>query len=429
METSFKQLEANFQRKLNEYQTTYKDYMVKLKAEMGNYWNVKQNVKVANTSSSNRIPYVHEPDITQENCLHACSSDPKCKYVLFSDSGNGACAANQCIKWTKQANGLVEDNSEAKTYDIYVGSSDVNPKLVTLPVNGLQFPNVVPNPSGQANWPTIYMAVKDGNVLELTRADNNSGWDEIIQVKGTLPAQQGNEIQNIACTGDNNELSLGPDKTNYIYSGWEKPYWEDTANTTFMGNPESANMDKWKLIGESESLTACKEMAFGSKYGPFNSVVFYPNTIDNDDFKNKCYGGLPNTEFSNYIINGVYSSIPPMGATNLGGKSVVDYVVKLKQLNNELNNDLRSMESLLKKINKQQSSDPKKLAKTHKNIVTDLKKLKNDRIALNKMSEDLVSLDEKLMILNRVTKREKILYFGAMIGVLLVLGFAIKRYS
>ena len=36
---------------------------------------------------------------------------------------------------------------------------------------------------------------------------------------------------------------------------------------------------------------------------------------------------------------------------------------------------------------------------------------------------------EKLMILNRVTKREKILYFGAMIGVLLVLGFAIKRYS
>ena len=48
METSFRQLEANFQRKLNEYQTTYKDYMVALNQELGNYWNVQENVTVAN---------------------------------------------------------------------------------------------------------------------------------------------------------------------------------------------------------------------------------------------------------------------------------------------------------------------------------------------------------------------------------------------
>ena len=335
METSFKQLEANFQRKLNEYQTAYKDYMVKLKAEMGNYWNVKQNVKVANTSSSNRIPYVHEPDITQENCLHACSSDPKCKYVLFSDSGNGACAANQCIKWTKDAKGLVKDSEEAKTYSIYVGSSATNPKIVTLPSDGINVSPIPTNPQ-DPSWNNRFSTSVSGNQLTVTRLDQDMGWGQILQLSGTRPASEANLMQNSACAN-----GKGPMETNYIYSGWEKPSWEDTANTTFMGNPESANMDKWKLIGESESLTACKEMAFGSKYGPFNSVVFYPNTVDNDDFKNKCYGGLPNTEFSNYVINGVYSSIPPMGATNLGGKSVVDYVVKLKQLNNELNNDLR----------------------------------------------------------------------------------------
>jgi hypothetical protein len=428
METSFKQLEANFQRKLNEYQTTYKDYMVALNQELGNYWNVQENVTVANKDKSAMIPYVHMPDISQKDCLHACSSDPKCNYVLFSDSGNGACAANQCLKWTKEANGLVMDNNNEKTFDIYVGNSNENPKLVTLPVSGLKFPKIVPNPTGERNWPNIHTAVKDGNILELTRVDKNSGWDEIIELEGILPPQNSNVMKNIACTGDNNELSLGPAETNYIYNGWKKPYWEDTANTTFMGNPETANMEDWRFIGNTDSLAACKEMSYKSNKGPFNSVVFYPNSMEGK-WKNSCYGGVPSAKFNNAVINGVYSSIPPLGSTNLGGLPLANYVVKLRKLNDELKNDIQTMTSEVKKFNSEDVQDQKKIEQTHKNLMSDLKKLKKDRVEIDAMERELNNLDAKLGILDRVTTREKILYMGSVLAVLLILGFMIKRYS
>jgi hypothetical protein len=61
--------------------------------------------------------------------------------------------------------------------------------------------------------------------------------------------------------------------------------------------------------------------------------------------------------------------------------------------------------------------------------MTDYKKLQNDRDELNKMNEEITGLDAKLMILNRVTTREKMLYMSSILGVLLLLGFVIKRYS
>lgn len=422
MGTSFKQLEANFQRKLNDYQTTYKDYMVKLKSELGTYWTVQDNVTVANKDASAMIPFITKPNISQDECLHACSSDPKCKYVLFSDSGNGACAANQCLKWTLEANGLVKDGSQAKTFDIYVGSSDVNPKIVTLPELGINVSPKATNPQ-EPSWPDTFSVSVTGNQLTVTRVDQNTGWGQILQLSGTQPATEANLMKNLACTDGS-----GPSETNYVYTGWNKPSWNDTANTTFMGNPDTANMNDWKLLGSSQSLTACKEMSYNSKDGPFNSVVFYPNSVE-EKWKNQCYGGVPNTKFNNFTINGVYSSVPPMGSTNLGGKSVVDYVVKLKQLNRELSNDVQIMESKLRKINTHDSDNVKKLAKTHKNLMTDYKKLQNDRDELNKMNEEITGLDAKLMILNRVTTREKMLYMSSILGVLLLLGFVIKRYS
>ena len=83
MTTSFKQLEADFQRTLNEYKSTYQDYMVELNNQTGSYWNTEENVTVSNRVDSAQIPFLTEPDISKEKCLHSCASDPRCKYVLF----------------------------------------------------------------------------------------------------------------------------------------------------------------------------------------------------------------------------------------------------------------------------------------------------------------------------------------------------------
>ena len=422
METSFRQLEANFQRKLNEYQTTYKDYMVALNQELGNYWNVQENVTVSNKDKSAMIPYVHMPDISQQECLHACSSDSKCNYVLFSDSGNGACAANQCLKWTKDAKGLVKDSEEAKTYSIYVGSSATNPKIVTLPSDGINVSPIPTNPQ-DPSWNNRFSTSVSGNQLTVTRLDRDMGWGQILQLSGTRPASEANLMQNPACAN-----GQGPMETNYTYDGWEKPTWQDSANTTFMGNPDTANMDNWKLLGSSQSLTACKEMSYQSEDGPFNSVVFYPSSVEGK-WKNTCYGGAPNTQFDKFSINGVYSSIPPLGSTNLGGLPLANYVVKLRKLNDDLKNDIQVMKVEIKKFNKEDIRDQKKIEQTHKNLMSDYEKLQNDRVELDAMEETLTSLDAKLGILDRVTTREKMIYMGSVLAVLLVLGFMIKRYS
>ena len=423
METSFKQLEANFQRKLNEYQTTYKDYMMKLNEELGNYWVVEDNVTVANKDESGIMPFITKPDISQKNCLHACSTDPKCKYVLFSDSGNGACAANQCIKWTKDANGLVKNSSSPETFSIYVGSSESNPKIVTLPDVGI---NVSPNPTNPQDpgWNNKFSVIVTGNQLTVTRTDQNSGWGQILQLSGTRPASEANLMMNKACVDGS-----GPSQTNYVYKGWEKPSWNDSSNLSFINDPNSINKEDWKLLGKQGNLTACKDAASSSKDGPFGSVVFSEDSSSNANLKNNCYGGVPSATKGSVQMEGVNSSIPPMGSTNLGGKSVADYVVKLRSLNRQLTEYIHSMENELNKFNKKDKTNIKKIAKTHKNLMTDYKKLQNDRIELSKMNEAINGLDVKLVLLNRATTREKMLYMGSIVGVLLLLGFAIKRYS
>ena len=424
MGTSFKQLEADFQRKLNEYQTTYKDYMVALNQELGTYWSVQENVTVSNKNKDAMLPFVTMPSISQEQCLHSCSSDKKCKYVLFSDSGNGGCAANQCLKWTKDASGLTKAKSSPKDYDIYVGSSESNPKIVTLPDVGIDVSPTPTNPQ-DPNWNNIFTVSVTGNQLTVTRVDQNSGWGQILELKGTRPAGEGNLMLNKACVDGS-----GPVETNYIYKGWEKPGWKDSVNTSFIENPDAINNDEWKFLGTSQNLAACKDDANASDQGPFGSIVFFGmNGEDNKKWANHCYGGVPSTSTQGIEMEGVYSSVPPMGSTNLGGSSVVSYIIKLRQLNDGLTRDIKLMEKQLSAVDFSDSKMTKEIAVTKKNLMTDYEKLQNDRKELDTMNDVLTDLDAKLGILQRVTTREKFLYIGSILAVMVVLGFMIKRYS
>ena len=83
----------------------------------------------------------------------------------------------------------------------------------------------------------------------------------------------------------------------------------------------------------------------------------------------------------------------------------------------------------IQKLNKEDIRDQKKIEQTHKNLMSDYEKLQNDSVELDAMEQTLKSLDAKLGILDRVTTREKMIYMGSVLAVLLVLGFMIKRYS
>lgn len=493
MTTSFKQLEADFQRTLNEYKSTYQDYMVELNNQTGSYWNTEENVTVSNRVDSAQIPFLTEPDISKEKCLHSCASDPRCKYVLFSDSGNGECAANQCLKWTKDAGSIVAATSKPQFFEIYVGNSNSPTKTVTLPASGMTvYPSAI-NPQNPA-WSDRFSVSVDGDQLTVTRSDQKSGWGQQLQLQGikdasgfkdytlnigssssnpkviTLPESgmvvdseainpqnpdwsdkfstsvDGTQLtvsrsdentgwgQNLQMRGakgsgqgflmDNKACSPGegPAQTNYVYSGWTKPTWKDSNNISFMGNPNTADATQWKGIGKASSLAACKEMSITSSKAPFGSVVFVAS-------ENKCYGGLPNASQENLKMEGVYSSIPPMGSTNLGGTSGIQYVEKLQNLNDSLKDLLYQMRSNLDDMESDNSKGKELLNNTYDNIHSDFKKLNSDRVKLDAMKNTLNSLDTKLGILDRVTTREKMLYMGSAFLFLALFAFILRKSS
>lgn len=493
MTMSFKQLEAKFQRNLNEYKSTFQDYMVELNNSRGTYWNTEENVTVSNKGKGAMIPFLTEPDITKSKCLHACSSDPRCQYVLFSDSGNGECAANQCLKWTKEAGGIIKaqskpqffnifvgsSNSRTKTitlpdtgitvypsainpqnpawsdrfsvdvsgsqltvtrsdensgwgqqlqlqgikdvsgfkeYDINVGSSSSNPKVITLPTSGLTVSPIPTNPQNP-DWNNTFNVSVSGDQLTVTRTDMNSGWGQNLQLRGVEGNNAGFLMENKGCAP-----GQGPSSTNYVYSGWEKPSWKDSNNISFMGDPNSANPAEWKDLGNANNLVACKDMSITSSKGPFSSVVFVSQ-------QNKCYGGVPKATQSMTKIEGVYSSIPPMGSTNMGGSSALVYVEKLKNLNAALKNNLMQMRQLMDKQESTDRKDKKILQNTKTNIHNDFHKLNKDRVKLDEMQRELNNLDVKLGLLDTATTREKFLYMGSAAALLILIFAFIFRKS
>ena len=84
---------------LSQYKNTYQEFVNTAKNINNNsQWVIERNVLI-NDINANYLPEIFSTDISQEDCILNCLNDPMCDYVLFSDSGNGACAANMCLKF------------------------------------------------------------------------------------------------------------------------------------------------------------------------------------------------------------------------------------------------------------------------------------------------------------------------------------------
>ena len=97
MSTEQKELEAL----IVQYKNTYEEFIsASNNINKSTQWVVERNVW--SMWGGNYIPEIYATDISQNQCILECLNDPKCNYILFSDSGNGECAANQCLKFTNQ---------------------------------------------------------------------------------------------------------------------------------------------------------------------------------------------------------------------------------------------------------------------------------------------------------------------------------------
>jgi hypothetical protein len=103
-----KQQTQQFNTVLGQYKGEFANYEQILSNIQANVADIEKNARVENPDNT-LIPELFPTDIDQTTCIDACKKDDRCKYVLFSDSGNGQCAANKCLKYTEEAAGLLGD--------------------------------------------------------------------------------------------------------------------------------------------------------------------------------------------------------------------------------------------------------------------------------------------------------------------------------
>lgn len=296
-------LEKQFNQYLGDYQREFATYNQTIKDQVQNYWATQENVFVKNDAGS-LIPDLFLPGISLKDCQKACAQDPKCKYMLFSDSGNGECAANMCMKWTEAAAGLQ---------------------------------------------------------------------------KRTQPMKRKNE----ACVG-----GKGPAETDYLFHGWEKPSWRDMPNENIM-QPVKQGFNPWTLLGNADSLAACKAKAIG-RNEPTQGVVFYEVALD-DKAANQCYSGYGMSSLDATQQEGVYSSVSPYAAVNL--KEQAGSLEKLKELQTGLLFILGEMEEIIDKNYDKGGENEKLVFDKFAQVLQQSDKLNADREKIQEMETALRSLD------------------------------------
>lgn len=91
---------------LTQYKNTYQEFVNTSKNINNNsQWVIERNVLSGESSINDTyLPKLFATDISQDDCIMNCLNDPMCDYILFSDSGNGGCAANMCLKFGKSRN-------------------------------------------------------------------------------------------------------------------------------------------------------------------------------------------------------------------------------------------------------------------------------------------------------------------------------------
>ena len=98
---SFMKEQKELETLLRNYKNTYSEYVsVTNRINSDGQWVVESGV-MADVSQYTPINDTYPTNISQNQCILECLRNPHCDFILFSDSGNGECAANRCLKFSK----------------------------------------------------------------------------------------------------------------------------------------------------------------------------------------------------------------------------------------------------------------------------------------------------------------------------------------
>ena len=166
--------------------------------------------------------------------------------------------------------------------------------------------------------------------------------------------------------------------------------WTDLQNKNYlfgMVSSPTGNTDDWKFLGKTDTLDECKLKSTQNKDNVFSSVVYYPSDFGND-WNKSCFGGVKGKNTNARDVTNTITSLAPYGSTSLGGDSGEIILRKMKTLQDEI-----------KKLSKKVSKDKTRIKQTDEllknediseviDIENILKRMKNDRIEINKLVKE-----------------------------------------
>jgi len=209
---------------LVQYKNAYQEFVNTAKnINNDSQWVIERNVMIDDFGSSTYLPKTFATNITQEQCILDCLSDPHCDFILFTDSGNGACAANRCLKFSKITN-------------VTSGAGETSQSI-----------------------------------------------QDIISAQNFTDYPDGELVDTPACAFKNS----GPTKTNYKFNGWTKPTWFDMPNATFTTKHalgDAASLEECKKMALHQGPYPYIEYTGSSSSSPSSSKTncYYTTVVDNN---------------------------------------------------------------------------------------------------------------------------------------------------
>jgi len=205
------------------------------------------------------------------------------------------------------------------------------------------------------------------------------------------------------------------------WNAWEKDIWNDYENKDVRSG------SSWSVdLGQSNSLKACKNAAVNSDEGPFSSVVFVDDKYDDTSKQNKCFGNTLDGKNNIQASEGVHSSIPPGGQTGKLDEEELGLLTEIINLNKKISENIEEIGSNTQStISKGKSNDAVSSGMSNlynKNTSNNLAgRLENDRIELEKLSNEIQDTDAKNEFLELTNASSKMkMYLTLIVAILLV---------
>ena len=231
----------------------------------------------------------------------------------------------------------------------------------------------------------LYLVGTNNKLYKCEKPCNNGEWEKML-IDGTYIQVSGN------IDSDNSFTTLNKFNTALKYkndykdkTGWTTLNGESNMSGLVTQGGESTN--DWKYLGNAKNISECRGKAMNDTTKNdtiYSSVVYNTKDATENNFSKTCYAGVKGGATNKVKNSASITSYPPGGVTVIGGVRGLMLLNRIKLLNEEIEQLIKNYNVLLSSELKKSVTYKKKDIKGMENMKKLIKKLKKERVKIEK---------------------------------------------